>query len=149
MKPDSKEPLWRCPECGHRFVTRNLWHSCGRYRLADHFKGKPPELKRAFDAFVKVARSFGPATVYAQKTRIIIQGRTRFAGAEVRNKWVDARMWLKRRVDHPLLTRVESYGRLGYGIHFRLTKPEDVDTAMKELMGEAYAIGQQEAPRPR
>ena len=34
-------PLWRCPECGHTFVTRNLWHSCGRYTLDPHFAGKP------------------------------------------------------------------------------------------------------------
>jgi hypothetical protein len=25
--------LWKCPRCGHRFVTRNLWHSRVRVRL--------------------------------------------------------------------------------------------------------------------
>jgi hypothetical protein len=32
--------LWRCPKCGHRIASKNLWHSCGHFRLADHFKGK-------------------------------------------------------------------------------------------------------------
>ena len=21
-------PLWVCPDCGHGFVTANIWHSC-------------------------------------------------------------------------------------------------------------------------
>src|SRR5262249_33103523 len=27
-----RPPLWTCPRCGARLVTRNLWHSCGRFR---------------------------------------------------------------------------------------------------------------------
>jgi hypothetical protein len=77
------KPLWRCGKCGHRFVTRNLWHSCGRYRLADHFKGKPRTLRQTFNRFVGLARASGPVTVYAQKTRSVIQARVRFAGAVV------------------------------------------------------------------
>jgi hypothetical protein len=140
-----KRPLWRCPKCGHEFVTRNLWHSCARYRLEDHFAGKPPELRQAFDRYVEIARACGPVTVYAQKTRIVIQARVRFAGAIVRGHWLDAGMWLKRRVEHPLLVRVESFGRLGYGHHFRLRSAADVDEALAQLMREAYAVGQQEA----
>src|SRR5262249_48744013 len=55
-------PLWRCEKCGHRFVTKNLWHSCGRYRLADHFKGRPRVLRRTFDRFAGLARDCGPVT---------------------------------------------------------------------------------------
>ena len=126
-------PLWRCGKCGHRFVTKNLWHSCGRYHLTDHFKGKPRALRQAFDRFVGLAKACGPVTVYAQKTRIVIQARVRFAGAVVRRDWLDAGLWLKRRVEHPCLTRVESLGRLGYGLHFRLRQPEDADEALGDL----------------
>jgi hypothetical protein len=145
MTPRSRaaRPLWRCPKCGHRFVTKNLWHSCGRYRLADHFAGKPGEIRKTFDRFVQLARSCGPVTVYAQKTRIVIQARVRFAGVVVRRGHLDAGLWLKRRADHPRLGRVESFGRLGYGHHFRLRQPSDIDEALGDLMIEAYAIGQQ------
>ncbi|HEV8588883.1 MAG TPA: DUF5655 domain-containing protein [Pyrinomonadaceae bacterium] len=141
--PARTQSLWRCPKCGHRFVTRNLWHSCGRYRLADHFEGKPAILRETFDRYVAAARTFGAVTVYAQKTRIVMQGRVRFAGAVVRKDWLDAGMWLKRRVNHPRLVRTESFGRLGYGHHFRLSHPQHIDQAMIDLLGEAYAIGQQ------
>jgi hypothetical protein len=146
VKVGQKRPLWRCPKCGHRFVTKNLWHSCGRYRLADHFEGKPRVVRQTFDRLVATAKECGPVTVYAQKTRIVIQGRVRFAGVVVRRGWVDAGLWLKRRVDHPCLARVESFGRLGYGHHFRLEQPSDIDAALAVLVREAYAIGQQDTP---
>lgn len=138
-----KKPLWRCPKCKHRFVTKNLWHSCGRYKLADHFKGKSNNLRATFNRFVELAKMFGPVTVYAQKTRIVLQGRVRFAGAVIKKDWIDAGLWLKRRIQHPRLIRVESFGKLGYGHHFRFKNPEDVDASVEELMREAYAIGQQ------
>lgn len=140
----SKRPLWQCPKCGHRFVTANIWHSCGRYRLADHFAGKPVVLRQIFDRYVAAARTHGALTVYAQKTRIVMQGRVRFAGAVVRKDWLDAHMWLRRPVDHPRLFRTESYGSLGFVHRFRLDDPKDIDEAMIKLLGEAYVVGQQE-----
>ena len=131
--------LWRCPKCGHRFVTRNMWHSCGRYRLADHFRGKPAALRATFRRWVAIARHCGPVRVYAQKTRIVFQARVRFAGAVVRQQWLDAGLWLKRRVTHPHLHRTEDLGPLGYGVHFRLRTPADIDRRLAALMREAYA----------
>jgi hypothetical protein len=119
-------------------VTRNLWHSCGHYTLASHFTGKPKQVRAAFDAYLGLAKACGPVTVYAQKTRIVFQRRVRFAGVVVRQGFVDASMWLRRRVRHPRLARVESLGRLGYGYHFKLTSPADVDRSLAKLMREAY-----------
>ena len=135
----TKRRLWRCPKCGHRFVTANLWHSCGRYRLDAHFKGKPPGLRAAFRRWVAVARTAGPVTVYAQKTRIVLQQRVRFSGAVVHRDWLDAALWLRRPVDHPRLVRTDNFGRLGYGHHFRLQQPGDIDPALESMMREAYA----------
>ncbi len=138
-----QRPLWRCPKCGHSFVTRNLWHSCGKYPLADHFKNKPQRLRLAFRRYVELAKACGPVTVYAQKTRIVIQGRVRFAGAIVHRDWLEATMWLKHPADHRCLRRLESFGKLGFGLHFCLREPADIDEALAELMREAYRIGEQ------
>jgi hypothetical protein len=142
-----RRKLWRCPKCGHRFVTPNLWHSCGRYRLADHFRGKDPVVRQLFRRWLALARACGPVTVYAQKTRIIFQVRVRFGGAVTRRDWLEARLWLKRRVEHPALVRVESYGPLGYGHYFQLRSLADFDDALAALVGEAYAIGCQDPTR--
>jgi Domain of unknown function (DUF5655) len=140
-----KHPLWRCPKCGHRFVTANVWHACGRYRLADHFRGKPAVVRQTFNAFVRLARKCGPVTVYAQKTRIVIQARVRFAGGVPHRDHFRAALWLKLRARHRCLSRVESFGSLGYGHYFRLESPADVDGALGALMREAYVIGRQES----
>ena len=101
-------------------------------------------LRKTFDRYLAAARTHGAVTVYAQKTRIVMQGRVRFAGAVVRKDWLDATMWLKRPVNHPLLVRTESFGSLGYVHHFRLCDPTDIDEDMIGLLGEAYAVGQQD-----
>jgi uncharacterized protein DUF5655 len=136
----SQRPLWRCPECGHRFVTKNLSHSCGNYRLADHFTGTPPSVRQSFNRWVAVARKAGPVTVYAQKTRIVFQSRVRFAGAVVKKTWLDAGIWVRRPVKHPRLVRTEYFGRLGYVHHFRIERPTDIDDALEKLIREAYEM---------
>jgi hypothetical protein len=140
----AKPPLWKCPKCGHRFVTRNLWHSCVRVPVANHFRGKPIERKKTWDRWLKIARECGPVNAYAQKSRIVIMSRVRFAGAVVRASYLDANLWLRRRVDHPRLRRVEDYGALGFGHHFRLETPTDIDAPLEALMHEAYRVGTQE-----
>lgn len=143
MNSFKHKPLWRCPLCGHKFVTPNLWHSCGRYKIADHFRGKSPDVRQAFDALLKAARRCGRVTVYAQKTRIVFQARVRFAGIIVRKNWLDAGLWLKRRVKHPRLARVEDFGKLGFGLHFHLRNRADIDSSLGLLVKEAYRDGQQ------
>src|SRR5437867_2414074 len=108
----AKRPLWTCPKCGHRFVTRNLSHSCVRVPLSAHFVGKPPVRKQTYDRWLAAARACGRVTAYAQKSRIVFMARVRFGGAVVHNSYVDAGLWLRRRVEHPRLRRVEDYGQL-------------------------------------
>ena len=107
--------------------------------LARHFTGKPAALRTTFRRWVAIARACGPVTVYAQKTRIVIQARVRFAGAVVRSSWLDAGLWLRRRIKHPRVHHIEDYGRLGFGVHFRLAVPDDIDGRIVKLMREAYA----------
>src|SRR4029450_13093118 len=132
-------PLWKCPKCGHRFVTRNLWHSCVRVPVADHFRGKPKARKETWDRWLAVFRQCGRVETYAQKTRIVIQSRVRFGGAGVRSSYLDAALWLRRRVEHPRLRRVEDYGRLGFGHHFRLGAPDDIDASLEARVRQTAA----------
>ena len=140
----TKKPLWTCPKCGNRFVTRNMWHSCGDYSLDAHFEGKALPVRQAFDKLLALIQQCGPVTVIPQKTRIAIQARVRFAGGVARKTTFDAALWLTRRAEHRCLRRVEAFGPNSYGLHFRLTGPADVDEELAELVREAYAVGCQE-----
>jgi hypothetical protein len=139
-----KRPLWKCPKCGHRFVTKNLWHSCVRVTVASHFRGRPPERRKTYDRWLAAARACGKVRAYGQKSRITIMARVRFAGAVVHESYVNGHLWMRRRVEHPVLRRTDDFGRLGFVHHFRLERPDDVDDALRALIREAYRVGTQE-----
>jgi hypothetical protein len=67
----------------------------------------------------------------------------------VRTTYLDAGLWLRRRADHPRLRRVEDFGPLGYGHHFRLEHPSEIDAPLEALMREAYRVETQELTRRR
>lgn len=149
MSDDPHPELWTCPECGHRFVTANMWHSCSQYDLEHHFSGTEPSVRQSFDRFLEAIEACGPVVVIPQKTRIAIQAKVRFAACVVRKKWLLANLWLTRRVEHPKLTKIERFGPGSYGHRFRLDGPEDVDEALEDLIQEAYRVGLRQHLRGR
>ena len=138
-----RTPLWRCPRCGHRFVTMNMWHSCTNHSLAEHFRGKNPGLRKLFDRYLATVRRFGPVTVIPQKTRISFQGRVRFAGAVVRKNWLEGGVWLTRRDPHPRFFRVEEPVPGCHVHHFRIATVRGMDAHLRKILRESYAVGQQ------
>jgi hypothetical protein len=136
--------LWTCPQCGHRFVTRNMWHSCTRHEVEEHFVGCLPQVRASFDRYIAAVEACGPIEVIAQKTRIAIMAQVRFAGCPVRKKWLLANLWLTRRAQHPRLVRIEEFGPGSYGHQFRLDSPADIDDGLRALIVESYRVGLRE-----
>ncbi len=121
-------------------------HSCGRYRLNDHFKGKNPVARKLFQEFRALLRTVGPAKVYAQKTRIVFQTRARFASIIVRKNRLEVGLWLKRRREHPRLYRIEFYPPSDYVHRIRLARIDEIDRELSWFVREAYKVGRQEGP---
>jgi RNase P subunit RPR2 len=137
-----KRPLWTCPQCGHKFVTANIWHSCSRYPLSYHFKDKDPIVRELFDEYLALVESFGPVTVIPQKTRISFQVRVRFAAVMTRKHCLNCTIWLKRRADHPLIYKVEKLQERDHVHSLRLSSPAQLkDKALQTLLREAYDVG--------
>ena len=139
-----QKPLWRCPLCGHRFVTRNLWHSCGTFRLSDHFARSQPEVRKLYRSLVKLIRSFGPVEIYPQKTRIVFLVRVRFVGVAVRKSYLLMAFWLTRRIEDPRILRVQSLYPLVHIHEVRIDSSKDIDATLRRWLREAYAVGRQE-----
>jgi hypothetical protein len=139
--------MWRCPVCGQTFVTRNMPHSCQVVALEEHFSGRPPVLREAFDAFLAAARENGPVTVNATKSRITLQVRMRFAAVEPRRDHLRAHLVLKREIEHPRLT-VEHLEPHYYLHRFTLAGPADVDAELTTWIAEAYRVGAQLSGSP-
>jgi hypothetical protein len=132
-------PLWTCPRCGHRFVTRNLWHSCSRFSLDEAFARSSSDARAGFDRFVELMERCGPVVVIAQKSRIVLMARVRFAGGQVRRDHVLANIALTRRVDHPRWAKVEEIVPGWFAHRFVIRRPQDLDDPeLQALMCEAY-----------
>jgi hypothetical protein len=149
----TERPLWTCPNCGHRFITANLWHSCSQYTLDERFAGSTPEARAAFDRFVELVERCGPVTVIAQKTRIVLMDRVRFAGAVVLRDRVRLNFALTRQLDAPWVERIEVYMGGRWNAHrFVARGPSDVDAIpdLPALLCESYRdLGAQGALRDR
>lgn len=146
----ASRPLWTCPRCGHRFVTANIWHSCTMFSVEEMFSKSAPAVREAFDRFLELIAECGPVTVIAQKTRIAIQGRVRFAGAVVRRDKFIASFALTRRIDDPRF-RVDVYSKRWIAHRFDVRSVADLELpGLRSWLCEAYRdLGMQGAPMRR
>jgi hypothetical protein len=124
--PVAISALWTCPNCGHGFVSANIWHSCTRIDLDAAFAHTTRAVREAFDQFVELIAGCGPVTVIAQKTRIVVMARVRFAGAQVRRDRLIANFALSRRLDDPRFT-VEVYNPRWIAHRFVVRTPADLE----------------------
>ena len=139
---DPARPLWTCPNCGKQYVTRNMSHSCVVIPLETHFVGRP-RARRLFDAYLAALEADGPITVSVSKTRIELMTRARFTGAVVRKDHLRSTLWLKRRADHRLFTKVELLGKHDWLHHFEIHLEADIDAELLELLREGRSVGDQ------
>jgi hypothetical protein len=137
-------PLWRCPVCGQRFVTRNMPHSCAVMDLSAFFADARPELRDLFDRFVAAASESGPVIVNTTKSRIALQVRARFAGIDrPRKDHLLANFVLTTPIESARLTRVEHVPPYYYVHRLRLREPADVDAELERWLAQAYQVGAQ------
>ncbi len=142
--PETHRSLWRCPDCGQSFTSRNLPHSCEVIGLDELFAGAAPVLRETFERLVGAAKESGPVTVNVTKSRATLQARMRFAGIErPRKAHLVAHLVLTRPLESPRLMRVEPLAPY-YHVHWlRLRMPADVDAELSAWLAEAYQVGLQ------
>ena len=131
--------LWTCPRCGHRLISANLSHSCSRYTLDQAFARARPNVRACFDRYVELIERCGPVVVIAQKTRITIMVKVRFAGANVLRDRLRIGFALGRRINHPRLVKVEDYGPRWIIHRLDIREPEELDDpVLAALVCESY-----------
>ncbi len=145
MGKERKSPLWTCPRCRQKFVTRNLWHSCTSFTVDEFFGKKARAHKKLYRAFLKLARKCGPVRVNINKSRISFQARVRFAGIpRVTKDGLVGGFWLKHRIESPRFSRVEHLPPNNYLYQFPITSENDLDAEVLAWLREAYKVGQQQ-----
>jgi hypothetical protein len=82
-------------------------------------------------------------TVIAQKTRIVLQVRMRFAAAMPQKSALKGHLVLSRRCEDPRFTRIDSLSVRSHVHVFRLQSMADLDAGFARFVGEAYLVGGQ------
>jgi hypothetical protein len=143
LRTGGRPALWRCRECRREFANRNQSHACGRYKLADHFRNKPPEIRALYNRVVAALRAIGPVRILPEKTRIAFQVRMSFAQVTPRQKWLDGHVVLARRLEHPRFRRIETISPRNHVHVFRLSQRSEIDADFRAWLAEAYLVGEQ------
>ncbi len=138
--------MWTCQKCGRTFANRNQTHTCGLHSLESHLRGKSPEIRALYDAFVAMLKENGPVTVLPEKTRIAFHVRMSFAQVTPKQSWIDGHFVLARAVTDAVFRRVETFSPRNHVHHFRLLRVSDVDN-LRRFAAEAYAVGRREHVR--
>ena len=151
MSRDSRErpALWICPECGARLVTKNLWHSCGRFALEDLFANAAPGVLDLARKYVQLLCSLGDVQVLPQKTRLVCVARVRFAGLYPRKNGFRAAFALRRWVSSARIVGTADYGPKWRGHFVDIRSADDLDDELVAWLKESHdTVGIQSGIRP-
>lgn len=132
--------LWVCARCGARLVTRNLWHSCGRFTLEELFATAAPSVLELARTYVATLQSLGDVQVIAQKTRLVCVARVRFAGLTPRKDGFYATFSLHRWLDSPRIVKTADYGPRWRGHYVLVRTATDLDDELRAWLQEAHDV---------
>jgi hypothetical protein len=145
MPVNINKPLWICPKCKQKFVSKNLAHSCTQFTVDEFFRGNNPGLRSLYRKFVKFVRQCGPIYININKTRISFQAKIRFCGvSRVLTDSMLAGFLMDREIDNERITKIEFIPPVYYVHYVKLKAEKDLD---KELLGwikESYKMGMRE-----
>jgi hypothetical protein len=141
-------PVTRCPRCGARLVTKNLWHSCGAFTLEALFARSTPAALAVARQYCDILRSLGDVQVLPQKTRLVAVGRVRFAGLVPRRDGFLANFALHRWLRSPRVVATEEFGPRWRIHRVRVASAADLDDELRAWLQESYdVVGMQRATR--
>jgi hypothetical protein len=146
----AQRPLWTCPRCGARLVTRNMWHSCGRFSLEDLFAGTEPGTLEVAGLCVAMLQSLGDVQVIPQKTRLVCVARVRFGGIQPRKRGFLVSFALHRWLTSRRISRKADYGPGWRGHSVWVRSPADLDDELRSWLQESHdTVGLQSDRRTR
>ncbi|MFQ5749576.1 MAG: DUF5655 domain-containing protein [Planctomycetota bacterium] len=139
-------PLWTCPRCGAKFVTRNVWHSCGLATLDDWKARMGPCARALYDRFEEMIAACGEFHVAAAKTRIAFLGRVRFASiTSLSEKGMTCGFALPQPLHSPRFTKVGEIVPGWWHHRLRVTEPGQLDEEVQAWLRESHRLmGMQE-----
>ena len=134
----TRRPVWICPKCGARLISKNLWHSCGNFTIEDLFGGAGPGVVELARKYVSLLQSLGDVQVIPQKTRLVCVARVRFAGLYPRKTGFRAGFALRRWLRHSRIVKTANYGPRWRGHFVDIRSDGDLDNDLRAWLQESH-----------
>jgi hypothetical protein len=144
--PVRLSPLWTCPKCGAKLVTRNMSHSCGLATLADWKARMGPRAAQLYERFEQMIAACGPYYIAPAKTRIAFLARVRFAGiTRLTEEGMTCGFSLPAPVRSPRVVKIEEVVPRWWVHTLRITDVGQLDNQVQDWLRESYRLmGMQE-----
>ena len=143
MPPPSRpsSPLWTCPKCGAKLLTRNLWHSCG-FATLDEWKARMgPNARALYDRFEAMIAACGEYHVAPAKTRIAFLGHVRFAGiTRLTELSMDCNFAMPKPIRSRRFRKVEEIVPGWWAHRLRVSNPAELDEQVQAWIRESYRL---------
>jgi hypothetical protein len=145
--PDQRrKPLWTCPRCGAKLVSKNLSHSCGLATLNDWKARMGPKAHRLYRRFEQMIAACGEYYIAPAKTRIAFLARVRFAGiTSLSEKGMTCSFALPHPLNSARFVKVEEIVPGWWAHRLRITDVNQLDEELQAWLRESYRLmGMQE-----
>jgi hypothetical protein len=133
-------PLWICPDCGARLVSRNLWHSCGSFTFDDLFGGSDAQVQEAASRLIALCEEFGDVQVIPQKSRLALVARVRFSVLLPQRKSVIVGFALHRWITSPRVLRTDDFGPRWRYHYVRVAGATSIDDELISWLRESHDV---------
>jgi hypothetical protein len=119
-------------------ISRNLWHSCGRFSLDALFTAARLGVLDLARTYIAMLQSLGDGQIIPQKTRLVCVARVRFAGLYPRKTGFQAAFALRRWLKHPRIVKTADYGPRWRGHFVDVRHEDDLDGQLRAWLQESH-----------
>ena len=132
--------LWTCRVCGRAFAKQNQWHSCRTVGIADHFRGKEPQLRVLFESLCRALSRTGRLRVDAVQSSINLVSGHHFGAVAVRRDHLRVGFIADHEIRSHRISGVERVGPHRVGHHVSVHSMRDLDAELLGWLSEAQAM---------
>jgi len=148
-KPARMRPLWRCPKCGKKFVTRNLSHSCRIHDLEPLFARRDPKVLSMYRKFVRMVKACGPVIIEPRSNEIVFLVRVRTIAFTPFKSSAQLRLAFPRPRRNRRFVKTFTYYSRFHAHWIEIRDLSELDDQVQAWIHEAYALSAQKPVLPK
>lgn len=132
--------LWACRICGRKFAKQNQSHSCRALSIADHFRGRDPQLRTLFESLCRALSLTGPLRVDAVPSSINLISGHHFGAVVVRRDHLRVGFLADHAIRSDRISGIEKVGPHRVGHHVSVRSVQDLDRQLLGWLSAAQAM---------